>query len=99
MKHLKLTQLFILFLFLFTCSLTATADIDNLEGLEKLSNQIKTINWKLDRGKYEKEDLTKWTKITIKLSGEASVCISDREAAIKKLEESLKWLGEKAKDG
>ena len=98
MKHLKLTQLFLLFLLLFTCSLTATADIDNLEGLEKLSNQIKTINWKLDRGKYEKEDLTKWTKITIKLSGGASVCISDRETAIKKLDESLTGLGEKATD-
>ena len=98
MKFINLLQFLLLCFTLVAGSSPLYADIDNLDGLENLSNQVKTITWKLDRGKYEKDDLTKWTKIAIKLSSEASVCISDREAAIKKLDESLTGLGEKAKD-
>ena len=98
MKVINLLQFLLLCFTLVAGSSPLYADIDNLDGLENLSNQVKTITWKLDRGKYEKDDLTKWTKIAIKLSSEASVCISDREAAIKKLDDSLTGLGEKAKD-
>ena len=91
-KHILVTVL--------SCLLTTTsiADTKNSEGLEKLSSQIKTITYRLDRGNFEMEDLAKWTKVAIKLSGEASVCIADNEAKIKKVQESLDGLGEKVKD-
>jgi len=81
-------------------SLTAVslADEKKKNQLETLSNQIKTITYKLDRGNFNQEDLAKWTKVTIKLSGEASVCIADNEAEIKKVQESLDGLGEEVKD-
>jgi potassium-dependent mechanosensitive channel len=82
------------------CLLTTTsiANTKNNEGLEKLSSQIKTITYRLDRGDFNQEDLARWTKVTIKLSGEASVCIADKEAQIKKIQESIDGLGEKVDD-
>ena len=74
------------------------ADTETLDELETLSNQLKTIKYKLDRGNFDQEDLAKWTKISIKLSSVASVCISDNEAKIKKTQESIDGLGEKVKD-
>ena len=71
---------------------------DPLQALEALANQIKTIAYRLDRGNFDQEDLARWTKVTIKLSGEASVCIADNEAKIKKVQESLDGLGEQVKD-
>jgi len=85
-------------LLLLLTTATSVAFADENEKLESLSKQIKTINYKLERGNYDQEDLSKWTKTTIKLSGEASVCVTDNEAKIKKLVESIEGLGEKVKD-
>jgi len=74
------------------------AHADEETQLEKLSKQIKTITYKLDRGEFDQADLAKWTKIVIKISSEASVCIADNETKIKKLQESIDGLGEKVKD-
>ena len=82
---------------LFT-SVTSNANTEKKDSLDALSNQLKTITYKLDRGNFDQEDLAKWTKIVIKLSGEASVCISENEAKLKKIQESLDGLGEKVKD-
>ena len=98
MKFLQPLQHLLLFFVLLFASVSTIAEIENLGGLEKLANQVKSITWKLDRGKFERDDLTKWNKISIKLSSEASVCIADREAKIKKLDESLAGLGEKTKE-
>jgi len=74
------------------------AHADEETQLEKLSKQIKTITYKLDRGEFDQADLAKWTKIVIKISSEASVCIADNETKINKLQESIDGLGEKVKD-
>jgi potassium efflux system protein len=74
------------------------ADEKQKNQLETLSNQVKTITYKLDRGNFDQADLAKWTKVTIKLSSEASVCVSDNEAKIKKVQESLDGLGDEVKD-
>ena len=92
LKHILILALLCLFT---TASIAETKEKDELEAL---SNQIKTINYKLDRGNFDQDDLTKWTKVAIKLGSEASVCITDKEASIKKLEESTEGLGEKVKD-
>lgn len=74
------------------------ADTEILDELETLSNQLKTIKYKLDRGNFDQEDLAKWTKTAIKLNSVASVCISDNEAKIKETQKSIDGLGEKVKD-
>ena len=89
-----LAQLLILCCLLST-SANIYADPDQNVQLETLSNQLKTITYKLDRGDFDQADLAKWTKVAIKLSGEASVCISDSEAKTKKVQESIDSLGEK----
>ncbi len=91
-KHIIVTSL------LFFISAVSVVHADQNEALETLSNQIKSINYKLDRGNYDQEDLAKWTKVAIKLGSESSVCITDNEANIKKLQDSLDGLGEKVKD-
>ncbi len=45
----------------------AVADDGKNVELETLSNQIKSITYKLDRGNFDQEDLAKWTKVAIKL--------------------------------
>ena len=55
-KHILVTVLLCLL------ATTTIADTKNHEGLEKLSNQIKTITYSLDRGNFDQEDLAKWTK-------------------------------------
>ena len=74
---------------LFCITITSVAATDKTAELDALSNQIKSITYKLDRGNFDQEDLAKWTKVAIKLSGEASVCITDNETSIKKAQESL----------
>ena len=93
--HLFLLLLLLLFS---NAGSIAYADEDEDKKLEQTTKQINNINRRLDRGNYDQDDLTKWTKTTIKISSEASVCISDKESAIKKLKESLDALGEKAED-
>jgi small-conductance mechanosensitive channel len=95
MKYL--TYILVTFLLLYITAIPVS-HADQNEKLESLSNQIKSITYKLDRGNFDQEDLAKWTKVAIKLSGEASVCIADNEALIKKAQESLDGLGEKVKD-
>jgi small-conductance mechanosensitive channel len=96
MKHMKL--ILAVFLILFTTSaVQADTEVKN-EKLEAFSSQIKAINYKLDRGNFDQEDLARWTKTAIKLSSEASVCIADNEAELKKVQASLDGLGEKVKD-
>jgi small-conductance mechanosensitive channel len=89
-----LSYLLTLFL-LFFVTASATAKTDKKDELEKLSDQIKSITYRLNRGDFDQEDLSRWTKVAIKLSGEASVCISDKELQIKKVQESIDGLGEK----
>ncbi|UCB54161.1 MAG: mechanosensitive ion channel [Thiotrichales bacterium] len=95
MKHI--TQLFT-FLALLVTTTAWSAEAEKTDELEALSKKIKTITYKLDRGIFDQNDLAAWTKVTIKLSGEASVCIADNEAKIKKAQESIDALGEKVKD-
>lgn len=97
MMRSLLTRVSCLLLAAIVTTSTAATD-DKLGSLEALANQIKSITWKLDRGRFEPEDLSSWTKIAIKLSGEASVCISESEAELTKLQESIDGLGEKVKD-
>ena len=66
-------------------AVAAGADAEPEDALEALSNQVKTINYRLDRGDFDQDDLARWTKVTIKLSGEASVCVADNETKIKKV--------------
>lgn len=93
----NLTSLFT-FLLLLTITAAGAAGPEIPDELEVLSKKIKNITYKLDRGNFDQDDLAAWTKITIKLSGEATVCIADNEAKIKKAQESIDALGEKVKD-
>ncbi|MBT8440556.1 MAG: hypothetical protein KJO91_12560, partial [Gammaproteobacteria bacterium] len=88
----------ILSLLLLFATAASTAYADVKEELVELSKQLKSISHRLDRGNYEQDDLSRWTKTVIKLSSESSVCIADQEAAIKKVQESIDALGEKVKD-
>ena len=92
-----IAHLLLVYFFLFTSASIYAQPKEN-DALESLSNQLKTITYKLDRGDFDQEDLVKWTKVTIKLSSEASVCISDSEAKIKKVQGSIESLGEKVDD-
>lgn len=88
----------ILALLLIFSTTASFAETEEKDQIETLSNQLININNRLERGNFNQEDLARWTKVTIKLSGEASVCIAENAAKIKKLQESIDGLGEKVKD-
>ena len=48
MIFLQPLQQLIFFFVLFFASVSATAEIENLAGLENLANQVKNITWKRD---------------------------------------------------
>ena len=89
---------FLLFLLLLFSNTVSIADTDEEEKHEAVTKQINNINRRLDRGNYDQDDLSKWTKITIKAGSEADVCIADKESAIKKIQESIDALGEKTEE-
>lgn len=70
MNYLKQT---LVTLVLFFITAISVSHADQNEKLETLSNQIKSITYKLDRGNFDQEDLSKWTKVAIKLRDRKSV--------------------------
>jgi len=94
-KILLLT--FLLFAFSLPQSAVAADDSDNMAAMEKMSAQLKKISKKLRRGQFDGNDLTAWTKLSIKMRSAASLCISNSEAALLDLKTVMDGLGEKVK--
>jgi len=90
----KLTYFLVL---LFCFSLSSQLQAEEMKDLEKMSEQIKSISKKLNRGKFEGEDLTAWTKLTIKLKSASSLCVSNSEIALLDMKTKMDGLGEKVK--
>ena len=88
-KILPLILLFIVF------SLSSYAVADEMDDMEKMSDQLKTGSKKISRGQFEGEDLVAWTKLTIKMKSAASLCVSNSEAALLELKTVMEGLGEK----
>lgn len=65
--------------------------------MESMSEQMKHISKKLNRGQFEGDDLTAWTKLTIKMTSTASLCVSNNEAALLDLKAQIEGLGEGVK--
>ncbi len=86
-----------LMLFIFSISLPSTAVADDMENMEKMSDQLKWVNKKLNRGQFDGDDLAAWTKLTIKMKSAASLCASNSEAALIDLKTAMEGLGEKVK--
>jgi len=99
MKYLT----FILFLFLsvfngvtFAASGTSVAD-NKKQQLELFSSQIKKLSKKLNHGDFNEEDLSDWTKLTIKAGSAASLCSSNLDSKIIVLNKDMEGLGELVK--
>lgn len=93
----KIVYLILLF---FVISSSATALADNkveVKDLEKMSVQLKKISKKLNRGQFEEKDLATWTKLTINMKSQASLCIANTESALLDLKTVMDGLGEKVK--
>ena len=65
--------------------------------MEKMASQLNTANKKLSSGQFEGEDLNAWTKLTIKMKSDASLCAANNEAALTELKTSMDGLGEEVK--
>jgi len=68
-----------------------------VKNLDNFSRQIKRLSWKLDRGRFDGDDLIEWTRLTINASSAASLCVSSTEASLTTVKEALKGLGDKVK--
>lgn len=93
----RINYILISLLFFFTNAASVTY-ADEVKKFEEISKKINNVTRRLDSGNYDQEDLSKWTKTIIKMSSEASVCISDNEGKIKKTQESIDALGDKTDD-
>jgi len=93
-------KILLLTFLLFAFSLPMHANADNeadMVAMEKMAAQLKKVSKKLKRGQFEGEDLTAWTKLSIKLKSAASLCISNSETALLDLKTVMDGLGEKVK--
>lgn len=91
-------KIFIHMIFLcFALSLSTHAVADDIEDMEKMSEQLKKIDRDLGRGNFDGDDLARWTKLTIKMGSTASLCVANNEAALLELKTAMDGLGEKVK--
>ena len=89
----------IIYLVLVLFILSPFSHAENAEqvNIEKMSTQVKKIKRKLSRGQFEHEDLSVWTKLTIKMKVAASSCVSNKQTALADLKTAMEGLGEKVK--
>ncbi len=90
-------NLILILLFVFVMPLPSFAVADDMSDMEKMSDQLKLVYKKLNRGKFDGDDLADWTKLTIKMSSAASLCIANNEAALIDMKTTMEGLGEKVK--
>ena len=90
----KILPLFLLFL---TISLPSYGWADKAENMEKMADQLKEVSKNISRGKFDGGDLSEWTKLTIKMKSDSSLCVSNNEAALLELKTVIDGLGEKVK--
>lgn len=98
--RLVIKKILLLTFLLFSFSLSpyaAADDAGDMAAMEKMSAQLKIVSKKIRRGQFEGEDLTKWTKLSIKMKSAASLCISNSETALLNLKTVMDGLGEKVK--
>lgn len=96
----KVTQMknivsFVVLLFCLSMSFQLAAD--ESKALDDMSKQIEVISQKLNKGAFDGDDLSAWTKLTIKIKSAGSLCVSNSETALLELEAKIKGLGEKVK--
>jgi len=84
-----------LILLFFALSLSPNVMADDMEKMEKMSNQLNKVSKKIGRGDFEGDDLIAWTKLTIKVKSTASLCVANNEAALIDLKTITDGLGEK----
>ncbi|VAW50440.1 Potassium efflux system KefA protein / Small-conductance mechanosensitive channel [hydrothermal vent metagenome] len=68
-----------------------------MDEIEKMSSSLKDVNKKLGKGKFEGNDLIRWTKLSIKIKSSASLCVSNNETALLDLKVVMDGLGGKVK--
>ena len=90
-------KFFFLVLLFCTFSLPTYAVADEMGDMEKMSSQLKKVDKKISRGQFDGEDLTAWTKLTIKMKSAALLCVANSETALLDLKTVMDGLGEKVK--
>ncbi len=90
-----LSQFFLLILLLFisTFEVFAYDEIAYEKNIEVLEKSAK----KLKNNRYTSEDLSLWTRLTINIKSTSELCVSEKEAILLALNDSIKSLGEASK--
>ena len=94
---MKKNILLILLIFVASFSSHKVVADEDVTEMEKMSEQLKQISRKLNRGQFEGDDLSAWTKLTIKMTSAASLCVANNEAALLDLKTQMEGLGEEVK--
>lgn len=67
------------------------------DDMEKTFDELKTISKKINRGEFDGEDLAAWTRLGIKVTSAASLCVANSEADLLELQTAIDGLGEKVR--
>lgn len=89
--------LFVLFAFALAPHAQAAEADDALIGMENMADRLKQVSKKIRRGQFEGGDLTAWTKLTIKMKSDASLCVANNEKSLLDLKVVMDGLGENVK--
>ena len=90
-----LSKLLFILVIVTQCLYASILKADDKINIQNIAKQVDQVNRKIQRKKFSEDDLAKWTKLTIKLSNAATLCIDTKKDELRKLEESISGLGKK----
>jgi len=85
------------FLLCFTLLITPVAHAYNEVALEDSVVELKKVQSRLEKNKFNSDDLTEWTRLSIDIKSSSELCVSEKEEILNALNDSIKGLGEKSK--
>lgn len=77
--------------------LTSHVYADDMEEMEEISAELKSVAKKINKGDFDGSDLAAWTKLGIQMESAASLCVANSEAELLELQTVIDGLGEKVK--
>ena len=67
----------------------------SMQSMDKMSVDLNKIAHDIEHGQFSGEDLQEWTKTTVKMESQASLCVSNKENALADLKVLIDGLGDK----
>lgn len=76
-------------------AVASAAEEANAKAMEKMMGDLSSISHDIESGRFTGDDLQEWTKTTIKMGSQASLCVANKERASGDLKVLIESLGDR----